>query len=638
MKRLFLLCAAAFAVVSCARDEALLPDSGTETVYSIEARLGQATRVALDGTKPEWTLEDTLAVYTGSGYSWHHFKPREGAPLGCFFGFQEPRSIPGATFNMATVGALNPMFDSKYGVDALWQTVPNVQAYVADSLAPKVFPMVGRWKASDKGVLFKPMAAMLVVPVYTPAQTGLRSVEVNAAGYPISGLFGLTTYKTLPEGYADPAVRENGDDYFINYQECTWVRVEGDIAAGTSASDAVEVRCVVLPTDFSKGFTVKVTDADGNSMTRLMNPSDEPMRLNPGQLQRTAPIEYVQKAPDYRVRTYTDLSEAQLKSGQTLAADVEYRWWLERDVTNDWGEVRRTIVTEQKLFTSKDGKYIDLTKPLFLPYLKPEDGERIYFMVSATESNGATCTRCVAYDYIAQPAEYEEDAFALKANIEDGWLRVTIIDPDNKFVYNANGISTCMLFGLNDNWEFPDYAAGGGLTENETWDAQNKVWSVRLAGLSNPPMRGMTLKIACGVDNDGVPTAVSSYVQITENGAEILPVAFKAAVLSFDPNTLRLQFSELPSDFPADPLTGLYLHVPSFDEGWNKPGTDKLLTPGELSGTWDPITHELTLSVVSMQKTWGVGIRNGGTIEFGYDPDASNTPQRLSNPVSFTAM
>ena len=109
MKRLFLLCAAAFAVVSCARDEALVPDSGTETVYSIEARLGQATRVALDGTKPEWTLEDTLAVYTGSGYSWHHFKPREGAPLGCFFGFQEPRSIPGATFNMATVGALNPM-------------------------------------------------------------------------------------------------------------------------------------------------------------------------------------------------------------------------------------------------------------------------------------------------------------------------------------------------------------------------------------------------------------------------------------------------------------------------------------------------------------------------------------------------
>ncbi len=128
-----------------------------------------------------------------------------------------------------------------------------------------------------------------------------------------------------------------------------------------------------------------------------------------------------------------------------------------------------------------------------------------------------------------------------------------------------------MLFGLNDNWEFPDYAAGGGLTENETWDAQNKVWSVRLAGLSNPPMRGMTLKIACGVDNDGVPTAVSSHVQITENGAEILPVAFKAAVLSFDPNTLRLH-SELPSDFPADPLTGLYLHVPSFDEGWNNPG------------------------------------------------------------------
>ena len=236
MKRLFLLCAAAFAVVSCARDEALVPDSGTETVYSIEARLGQATRVALDGTKPEWTLEDTLAVYTGSGYSWHHFKPREGAPLGCFFGFQEPRSIPGATFNMATVGALNPMFDSKYGVDALWQTVPNVQAYVADGLAPKVFPMVGRWKASDKGVLFKPMAAMLVVPVYAPAQTGLRSVEVNAAGYPISGLFGLTTYKTLPEGYADPAVRENGDDYFINYQECTWVRVEGDIAATLSTA------------------------------------------------------------------------------------------------------------------------------------------------------------------------------------------------------------------------------------------------------------------------------------------------------------------------------------------------------------------------------------------------------------------
>ena len=115
-------------------------------------------------------------------------------------------------------------------------------------------------------------------------------------------------------------------------------------------------------------------------------------------------------------------------------------------------------------------------------------------------------------------------------------------------------------------------------------------------------------------------------------------MAFKVAVLSFDTNTLRLQFSELPSDFPADPLTGLYLHVPSFDEGWNKPGTDKLLTPGELSGTWDPITHELTLSVVSMQKTWGVGIRNGATIEFGYDPDASNTPQRLSNPVSFTAM
>ena len=160
--------------------------------------------MALDGTKPEWTLEDTLAVYTGSGYSWHHFKPREGAPLGCFFGFQEPRSIPGATFNMATVGALNPMFDSKYGVDALWQTVPNVQAYVADGLAPKVFPMVGRWKASDKSVLFKPMAAMLVVPVYAPAQTGLRSVEVNAAGYPISGLFGLTTYKTPARGLCRP--------------------------------------------------------------------------------------------------------------------------------------------------------------------------------------------------------------------------------------------------------------------------------------------------------------------------------------------------------------------------------------------------------------------------------------------------
>ena len=67
-----------------------------------------------------------------------------------------------------------------------------------------------------------------------------------------------------------------------------------------------------------------------------------------------------------------------------------------------------------------------------------------------------------------------------------------------------------------------------------------------------------------------MPTAVSSYVQITENGAEILPVAFGRGAFVRSEHA-PAPFSELPSDFPADPLTGLYLHVPSFDEGWNNP-------------------------------------------------------------------
>ncbi len=619
---------AALAAACTTTGEAFEPTDGggTEGRYTIDAALGDATRVDAEGVKISWNPQDTLIVYTGSNFLWSKYVQRRGEPAGTFFGTDAPQRVAGADYYIAVTGAANAMFDTKYGRDALWQTVPNEQEWNAAGLPPMAFPMIGRWTEEDARVLFKPMAAVMSIPVYAAAETTLARVELRTADASIAGLFGLETYGTLPDGYADPAIREDPEGYYLDPHGEKWVAVKGDIAVGATQETAADVRFVLLPTDLSGGFTVVVTDAEGNSMARTVGAAED-RRLLPGQLQTMAPLLYRQEAPVFRVYTSAKQSVAQ----GTLTAGRTYRWWLERDVVNDWGRVKRTVITEKSELTATM-KYVDLTAPAFLPYLKPKEGEKVFFVISASGDDGVVYTRYTPYDYVAQPVETETDAFTVSATLSGDWLEIRTNDPEGKFTYSASDNSTGVLLGSHTDWAAADYYAGLGAAADETWDATTGVWRIHKRAFVTEPVSGMKLTVACGIDFDGNPKSVSAYTVIADGGGTETP-AFRAELVSSSMMELVVRFPQLPADFPADPLTSVYVNALGAGIPW-KDRNGLPVTLGGLDAAWNGADGSVSIPVPSLQETWAVGMRIAGNLVFGYGM-MDGTPRMVSEVVSY---
>ena len=137
--------------------------------------------------------------------------------------------------------------------------IPATQAYASNSFGPGAAMMVAATgSVNDKHLVFKSVVGYLVLKLYGSARVRSISLKGNA-GEPLSGWAVITAG---PDTDPSVAFHSGAEDARAPGTELTLDC--GDLVLGATSEEATQCWLAVVPTEFSSGITVTVTDTDGN--------------------------------------------------------------------------------------------------------------------------------------------------------------------------------------------------------------------------------------------------------------------------------------------------------------------------------------------------------------------------------------
>ena len=231
---------------------------------------GSGTRTYVDGTDEEilmhWTAQDAITIFTGDYGDKYVFQGATGDRGGKFA--KEDASTITAGFEASRYYAVYPYASTNQMVadGQISVVLPSVQTYV-----PGSFGLGAAWMTAatasmdDRHLTFKNVMGFLKLQIYGGAKID-KIVFRGNDGEKISGA------ATITAAYgAVPSMTVSGDGTSLQL-DC------GNVETGAKKADATAFWLAVPPMTFSKGFTVVVTDNDGNETTKTLSTSFEVQR------------------------------------------------------------------------------------------------------------------------------------------------------------------------------------------------------------------------------------------------------------------------------------------------------------------------------------------------------------------------
>ena len=228
---------------------------------------GSGTRTYVDGIDEEilmhWTAQDAITIFTGDYGDKYVFQGATGDRGGKFA--KEDASTITAGFESSRYYAVYPYASTNQMVTdgQISVVLPAKQTYAPGSFGPEAAWMTAATASmDDRHLTFRNVMGFLKLQIYGGAKID-KIVFRGNDGEKISGA------ATITAAYgAVPSMTVSGDGTSLQL-DC------GNVETGAKKADATAVWLAVPPMTFSKGFTVVVTDNDGNETTKTLSTAYE---------------------------------------------------------------------------------------------------------------------------------------------------------------------------------------------------------------------------------------------------------------------------------------------------------------------------------------------------------------------------
>lgn len=255
------LCTAASVFIGCQEEQS---DNHivTENYHATIETFNTDTKTNIgEGNKVIWSEGDEIAIFEGNdkGNAYHildsyvgkssgEFSPTEGLTTKGGTGEQFSNTIAVYPFNPDLAVTY---YEGSYGITRI--TFPEVQKYTSGSFADEAFPMAAITKNGDKSLNFKNVGGVVKLSL-----TGSYAIqEITLTGN--SG--------ELLSGIAKVTINQDGiRKVTMNVHASQSVTVICEPAVQLDSESATDFYISIPPTEFKAGFTVTVTDSEGNKI------------------------------------------------------------------------------------------------------------------------------------------------------------------------------------------------------------------------------------------------------------------------------------------------------------------------------------------------------------------------------------
>ena len=246
--------AAALSLGSCVQEQAESVPSDMDSPEIMASIAAGQTRTCVDADlNVLWEAGDEISVFLKTTENRRYGYQGEGGEASGKFS-----RVTGPTPDLFAARDYNYglyPYDETATVDktgTVTVTVPAVQPYKEDSFAPGMNVMVAA--SEDQYLAFKNVCGYLTVKLYGD---GVKVKDITLRGNAREVLAGAGTVKVSPT--EAPVLA-------LGAEAASEVKMEADEAVelGATADEATEFWFVVAPTVFEDGFTVTVTDEEGN--------------------------------------------------------------------------------------------------------------------------------------------------------------------------------------------------------------------------------------------------------------------------------------------------------------------------------------------------------------------------------------
>lgn len=487
-----------------------IPPPSENREYVIEAQLSNPTRVHIEGTDLKWDDEDCVYVLSSN---WAVYETRtveqDGQTIkqtGIFSGTDAPEPVYRQDYYVAVYQGA-PMGAPERSRIAM--TVPEEQTYTEGSVAKGALPLIGRWLEDDAQVMFKPVAGVFRIPLYV-AEEGvvIEQVELTSPVRNMTGKVALNNLD-LPENYnvADPSA-EQVDTYVVADEEGSKrVVLKGEMRPGTQAETAAELYMAVAAGDYRDGFTLKITDAEGSTMTVKKPASETELALRPGQMQAFEPLLYKQLAPALTLAVDPDdqgkIAVTPADPDQVEAATT-YSIKLYRPAGDGWLPVNETA---EEVTLAADAPILLHERMADVAHYLSQ-GDKCRLELIAARKDGSVYTRQYEFIYYTPKVETGEATIQISVTYTGTKLTITVENPE---AFTWENYKTWVLVDKQNDWSMQN-AAG---FVSATYDATAGTISMTTPALMFPGEHYIQVG-CCDDDGDGLPDHVSNEVVYTK--------------------------------------------------------------------------------------------------------------------------
>ena len=269
MKKVLAVCTAALILASC--QESFEGRTDQDNYYASVETFGTGTRTTLEEDRSVvWSSGDRIAIFEGSdkGNAYQVLNASVGSSSG-EFSLMENLSTEGSGAAIEGIVAVYPFSedlsiepDGDKGFIIKGVSFPAEQTYTSGSFADGAFPMAAICEQGHKNLSFKNIGGVLRLSLKGDYAVSSITVRGNS-GEPVSG---PATVTIGPDGIPSVTMAEDASRS---------VTLVCDPAVQLDADNAKEFHISIPVTEFETGFTVTVTDSEGNTyrkQTTLANP------------------------------------------------------------------------------------------------------------------------------------------------------------------------------------------------------------------------------------------------------------------------------------------------------------------------------------------------------------------------------
>ena len=281
---LLLQAVACLPLISCSVEEMDTRDiapSTDELFYArLESRSDADTKVYVDeNVKILWNEDDRITIFNKYTYNQEYrFLGETGDNAGAF------KMVPNDDFvtgnNLDYVYAVYPYLETTKisNSSVMTVTLPAAQSYLENSFGPGANVMTSA--TEDNMLMFKNVGGYLVLKFYG-ANVSVSSIRLEGnGGERLSGK--ATVTQAVGETPTVKMASNAGTTVTLN--------CDAPVRLGTTPEEAVPFWFVLPPTDFTRGFTLTVTGADGGEFVKTTEKSKSIVR---NRVLRISPVEVV---------------------------------------------------------------------------------------------------------------------------------------------------------------------------------------------------------------------------------------------------------------------------------------------------------------------------------------------------------